>query len=44
MRMGDNFSGFVYSPDGTEPKPTEAGTDIVYEKQMNKYWFYISCT
>lgn len=40
----DNFSGYVYSPDGTEPTNEDVQADIIELRKMNAYWYYVACT
>lgn len=40
----DNFSGYVYSPNGGEPRDEDVNAKIVKKQRMNKNWYYISCT
>ena len=40
----DNFSGYVYSPDGIVPTNEDVQADIVELRKMDANWFYVSCT
>lgn len=40
----DNFSGYVFSPDGVEPSDADVLAKIVKKQRMNKNWYYIACT
>ena len=39
-----NFSGYVFSPDGTEPTNVDVQADIIKMQKMNNNWYYVSCT
>jgi len=40
----DNFSGYVYSPDGTVPTNEDVQADIIELRKMNTNWYYVACT
>ncbi len=40
----DNFSGYVFSPDGTAPTNEDVQADIIELRKMNTNWYYVSCT
>ncbi|GKV70516.1 hypothetical protein NCCP2716_30140 [Sporosarcina sp. NCCP-2716] len=40
----DNFSGYVFSPNGVEPNDEDLAANIVKMKKMKKNWYYVSCT
>ncbi|MGG3468287.1 hypothetical protein ABES02_12490 [Neobacillus pocheonensis] len=40
----DNFAGYVYSPDGSEPTNGDVQANIVEIKKLNKHWYFVSCT
>ena len=40
----DNFSGYVYSPDGTVPTNEDVQADIIELRKMNENWYFVSCT
>ncbi len=40
----DNFSGYVYSPNGVEPTDEDVMAKIVKKQRMSKNWYFIACT
>ncbi|MTH53234.1 hypothetical protein GKZ89_07390 [Bacillus mangrovi] len=40
----DNFTGYIYSPDGEPPAEEEVQADIVEIRQLNESWYYVDCT
>ncbi len=40
----DNFSGYIFSPDGSAPTNGDVQADIIEIKKINKNWYYVSCT
>lgn len=40
----DNFSGYVYSPDGTPPSEEDVQADFLERRKVHEHWYYIVCT
>ena len=40
----DNFSGYVYSPSGSEPTNEDVQAEIIKLQKMNKNWYFVSCS
>lgn len=40
----DNFSGYVFSPNGSAPTNDDVQADIIKIQKMSDHWYYISCT
>ncbi|WP_438317034.1 hypothetical protein [Sporosarcina sp. FA9] len=40
----DDFSGYIFSPNGVEPRDEEVMAKIVKKQRMSKNWYYIACT